>query len=94
MVKRRSARFISSGRGGRSVEANLDRWKSQFTQGGKPAVAAVQKKTIHGVSVTAVDLSGTYMASGGMATSATKPQNDYRMLAAIAEGPGGNILSA
>ena len=32
------------------------------------------------------------IASGGMATMPPKPENDFRMLAAIGEGPGGNIF--
>ena len=83
--------FFGRGQGG-TVEANIERWKSQFTQGGNPAVAKVQKKMIHGVPVTTIEIAGTYIATGGMATTPQKPQNDFRMLAAIAEGPGGNIL--
>jgi hypothetical protein len=83
--------FFGPGQGG-SVEANLDRWKSQFTLNGKPAAGKVEKRKIHNIPVTTLDISGTYMASGGMATGAEKPQGDFRMLAAVAEGPGGNIF--
>ena len=83
--------FFGAGQGG-TVEANIERWKSQFTQAGKPAMANVRKTTIHNVPVTTIDISGTYIASGGMATMPPKPENDFRMLAAIGEGPGGNIF--
>jgi len=88
--------FFGQGQGG-SVEANLARWSSQFTQSGMPAKAMIAKKTVHGLAVTTMDVSGAYagiagagMAGAGMALAAPKP--DYRMLAAIIENPGGNIF--
>jgi hypothetical protein len=83
--------FFGAGQGG-SVQANLDRWKSQFTgEDGKPA-AKIQKRTIHGLAVTTIDVSGAYSGMGGpMATSRTaKPR--YRLLGAIIENPGGNVF--
>jgi hypothetical protein len=73
--------FFGPGQGG-SMEANLDRWKGQFSQNGKPVETKVAQRTVHGIRVTTVDLSGTY--------TATLP--GYRMLAAVAEGAGGNIF--
>jgi hypothetical protein len=83
--------FFGPGQGG-SVEANLDRWKGQFSQNGKPAEAKVARRTIHGVRVTTVDLTGTYTAIGGQVKEGQGPQPAYRMLAAMAEGTGGNIF--
>jgi hypothetical protein len=75
--------FFGPGQGG-TVEANLDRWKGQFSQNGKPAEARVARRTVHGIRVTTIDLAGTYTATGALP--------GYRMLAAIAEGAGGNIF--
>jgi hypothetical protein len=70
--------FFGPGQGG-TVEANLDRWKGQFSRNGK-----VAHRTVHGIPVTTIDLTGTY--------TATEAMPGYRMLAAIAEGAGGNIF--
>jgi len=80
--------FFGSGQGG-SVDANVDRWVGQFVQAdGKPSksVAKIAKRTIHGWPVTTVDVSGAYTGMGGASMS------DYRMLAAIIEGPQGSVF--
>jgi hypothetical protein len=83
--------FFGQGQGG-TVEANLARWSGQFTLNGQPAPAKSAKKTIHGLNVTTMDVTGTYVATGGMNMTAQPPKADNRMLAAIVEGPGGNIF--
>jgi hypothetical protein len=82
--------FFGAGQGG-TVEANIERWKGQFTNAGKPAAAVVSKRTAHGIAMTTIDVAGEYSGLGGpMATS--KPVAGYRLLGAIVEGPGGNIF--
>jgi hypothetical protein len=83
--------FFGEGGGG-DVNANIDRWASQFTQpDGRPSreAAVVAKRTVGDAKVTTVDLSGTYaptpMAPGAKAS--VRP--DTRMLAAVIEGKGG-----
>ena len=83
--------FFGAGQGG-SVEANLARWQGQFSQGGKPAQSKVDKRAIHGIPVTTVDLTGTYAGTGGQAKEGQGPQAGYRMMAAVATGSGGNIF--
>ena len=83
--------FFGQGQGG-TVEANLERWRGQFTVNGQPAPAKTANKTIHGLNVTTMDVTGTYVATGGMAITPHAPKADYRMLAAIVEGPSGNIF--
>jgi hypothetical protein len=83
--------FFGPGQGG-SVEANLDRWKGQFSQNGKPAEGKIARRTVHGVRITTIDLAGTYAASGGQVKEGQGALPGYRMLAAIAEGAGGNIF--
>jgi hypothetical protein len=82
--------FFGEGKGG-GVQENLDRWYGQFTQpDGRPSkdAAVITMKTVNGLRVTAVDLSGSYegMAMGG---GKDAPKAGYRMLAAVIEGEGG-----
>ena len=76
---------------GGGVDANIQRWISQFTQpDGSDTQAKARKstRTVQGMAVTLVDIEGTYnggMGAGGQA----EPQADYRMLGAVVEAPGG-----
>ena len=82
--------FFGKGKGGGAQE-NLERWYGQLSQpDGKATrdVAVVTIRTISGLKVTAVDVSGTYVGMPGMGgDSAPKPGS--RMLAAIVEGEAG-----
>jgi hypothetical protein len=78
--------FFGEGQGG-SVEANIDRWKSQF----KPSDANVTKLTVHGLPVRRIDVSGEYSGMGGPMTQGSA-KSGYRLLGAIVEGPGGNLF--
>jgi hypothetical protein len=82
--------FFGAGQGG-SIEANIERWKGQFTNAGKPAAAVVSKRTTHGIPLTTIDVSGEYSGLGGP-LAASKPVPGYRLLGAIVEGPSGNIF--
>lgn len=75
--------FFGQGQGG-SVQANLDRWKGQFTQ---PSPAKIANRTIHGLKVTTIDIAGNYGGMGG-----GEAKTGYRMLGAIIENPGGNLF--
>jgi hypothetical protein len=83
--------FFGPGQGG-TIDANLDRWKGQFSQNGKPADARVAQRTVHGIRITTIDLAGTYTATGGQVKEGQGALPGYRMLAAIAAGAGGNIF--
>jgi hypothetical protein len=80
-------RLTIMGAGG-SIEANIDRWKQQFTQpDGSDTNAKVEKKTISGQTVNIVDITGTFLDSvGGPFSGQPKVEKEnYRMLAAIIE---------
>lgn len=82
--------YFGQGQGG-TTEANLERWYGQFTQpDGKPSrdAARMTKRTVNGLQVTAVNLSGTYTAQMRPGEGA-KPRPDTRMLAAAIEGAHG-----
>ena len=83
--------FFGQGQGG-PVDANMERWNGQFqTPAGKPAAAQIRKRTVHGLPVTTIDVSGAYTGMAGpQAQSAPAP--GYRLLGAILENPGGNVF--
>ena len=86
--------YFGPGQGG-SVDANLDRWIGQFLQAdGKPSKAAakIAKRTIHGLPVTTVDVSGAYTGMGGPTAQPGPAVPGYRMLGAIVEGPQGSVF--
>jgi len=62
--------YFGPGQGG-SVDANIERWKSQV-QGasGKPAPAKVAERKVRGLTITTVDASGTYSGMGGPTAAA------------------------
>ena len=84
--------FFGTGQGG-SVDDNIARWKGQFTdRGGAPAPAKVAQRTLHGLAMTTVDVSGEYSGLGGPLSDATSKVAGYRLLGAIVSAPGGNIF--
>ena len=86
--------YFGQGQGG-GVQANIDRWIGQFQQpGGKSSKDAAQtkKRTIHGFSVTTVDVSGTYGGMGGPMAPTHSSKAGYRMTAAIVEAPQGAVF--
>ena len=76
---------------GGTVEANIDRWKGQFTAAGDKNPAKVTKKQITGLDVHVVDLSGTFKDQRGPYAPAVERPN-YRMLAAIIVKDGRNYF--
>ena len=86
--------YFGAGQGG-SVQANLDRWISQFLQAdGKASKGAgkVDHRTIHGLKVTVVDVSGAYTGMGGPGGPQGAPKQGYRLLGSIIEGPQGEVF--
>ena len=79
------------GGGGGSVDANIDRWVGQFrTQSGGPVPAPKRMTSTNGtLNVTAIDVSGTYVAEvkPGAGDRLNKP--NFRMRAAVVETPKG-----
>jgi hypothetical protein len=78
--------------GGGGAEANIDRWVGQVQQpDGSPSKAQAKRaeRTINGLKVTTVDVSGTYTAE--MQPGATEHYNKpgYRVCAAVIDTPQG-----
>ena len=85
--------FHFAGQGGGSVKANIDRWVGQFSlPGGGSAqeAAEITNKTVRGLKVHVVDVSGTYDPGTGM--GAGKAKKNHRMLAAIVETSAGLVF--
>ena len=82
--------YFGKGQGG-TVEANIERWTSQFSNpDGRPVIPRVQKLTANGLAVTIVELNGSYARGVG-----TGPQGEAKpnqtLLAAVVETPEGNV---
>jgi hypothetical protein len=83
--------FFGAGKGG-GADENLTRWYQQFTQpDGRPSrdAAVVTSRTINGIRVTELDLSGTYVGMQMPGGQKPEPKPGYRMLAATLEADGG-----
>lgn len=83
--------YYFGGSGG-SVEANIDRWIAQLQQpDGSPSSSRAQRgaQTVNGLTVSTVDLSGTYIAElrPGAAQRHNKP--GYRLRGAVVATPRG-----
>ena len=76
---------ISVSRAGGASEANIQRWTAQFDDiGGEGRM----ERTVHGLHVVAVDVTGTY-AGGGMGGAtpgeSTEPKRGWALVGAIVE---------
>lgn len=87
--------YFGEGQGG-SVQANVDRWKKQFTPPeGKTIedVSKVSKVKLASTEATVLDVSGTYMFKARpMDPGPGEPRPDHRMLAVVLETPKGNYF--
>ena len=83
--------YYFGGSGG-TVEANIERWLGQMQQpDGKAssAVAQRQSRTINGLKVTLVDVSGTYVAEVTPGSTQRHNSPNFRLRAAVIETPNG-----
>jgi hypothetical protein len=75
-------------RAGGSTDANIERWRGQFASAPDQAPKRTEK-TVRGLKVTIVELSGTYTPVGMMpGAPAGEPHPGWALLAAIVETPG------
>src|SRR5687768_15164969 len=83
--------YYFGGSGG-TVNANIERWLGQMQQpGGKPssAVAKREARSINGLKVTLVDVSGTYVAEMTPGSAERHNSPNFRLRAAVIETPSG-----
>ncbi len=79
--------YFGPGQGG-STDANIDRWIGQITQAdgsSSKARAKTSKKNIAGMPVTLVDVTGVYQPLRMPGAEQQRPNNGYRMVAAVVE---------
>jgi hypothetical protein len=83
--------FFGKGQGG-NVQANLARWKAQFsTPDGSPVPETITRDSTGAFPITFAEYRGTYARGIGMGSPETaKP--DQRLLAGIAETPRGTMF--
>ena len=83
--------YYFGGSGG-SVEANIERWIGQMDQPDKRPSTTVAKRdvrTINGMKVTVVDVSGTYIAEMSPGSGQLHNNPGYRLRAAVIETTNG-----
>jgi hypothetical protein len=73
-------------RAGGSTEANIQRWVGQFDDAGRD----IQKeKTVAGLHVTTVEVSGTYVGGGMMGAAPAARHPGFMLLGAVVESKAG-----
>lgn len=77
---------ISVARAGGSNDANIARWQGQFD--GDPTVRR-NETSLQGLTVTLVDIHGTYRGGGMMPGAPPEPRPGWTMLSAIVAPPAG-----
>jgi hypothetical protein len=82
--------YFGVGQGG-SVEANVARWRAQFTANdGGPVEPRVERVTSGAMPLTEVELRGSYARRAGFATGVER-RPDQVLLSAIVESPKGAL---
>jgi hypothetical protein len=82
--------YYFGGSGG-SVDANIQRWTAQMQQpDGKPIADAKRtSRTVNGLSVTLVDVAGTYVAETAPGGGERHNKPRYRLRAGVVQTPNG-----
>ncbi len=80
--------YFGRGQGG-GIDDNVKRWARQFRENPTPGRT---RRTVAGVSVTLVDVEGTYLNPGGGTMQSRGEKPDYRLLGAIVEAPAGRVF--
>lgn len=81
--------YYFGGEGG-SVDANIHRWQSQMQEpDGRPPAARRDERTVNGLKVTLIDVSGRYIADSMPGTGQPVDKPDFRMRAGVVQTPKG-----
>jgi hypothetical protein len=80
--------YFGNDQGG-TVDQNIERWVSQFETSGVPSRS---DKTVNGMKVSLVQVSGAYLAPAGPQMQSTGKKENYRLLGAIVQGPEGSVF--
>lgn len=74
---------------GGDVDGNIQRWGAQFEGATQAEKTAMQ---VNGLNVTTVKIEGTFLAPGGPMMQSQGKKENYRLLGAIIEAPGGMVF--
>lgn len=74
---------------GGDVDANIQRWGSQFEGATQAEKTATE---VGGMNVTVVRIEGTFLAPGGPMMQSQGSREGYKLLGAIIEGPEGMVF--
>lgn len=84
--------YFGKGQGG-SPEANLERWKSQFSNPAGGAVdARVTRDTSGAFPMTIAEYRGTYARGIGTGSDASAARPNHTLIAVVAETPRGTLF--
>lgn len=84
--------FFGPGQGG-PPQANLDRWKSQFSNpAGGPVAETVRHETTGAFPLTIAEYSGTYARGMGAGSSAEAARPGHTLIAVVVETPRGTLF--
>ena len=79
---------FGGGQGG-DIRSNIDRWVGQFEN---PSTPVEDKKEVDGLAITTVSTTGTFLAPAGPMMQSQGKLENYKLLGAIVEAPGGSVF--
>ena len=80
---------VSVSRAGGSSDANIERWIGQFDDAGQDKRT---EKTVRGLDVKLVEVSGTYVGGGMMPAAAAEPHGGWMLVGAVVETAGSHYF--
>ena len=80
--------YFGKGQGG-DAEANIARWVGQFEGGSQPVRTT---KSVAGMTIPIVEISGTYLASSGPMMQSQGKKPGYSLVAAVVPAPEGSVF--
>lgn len=84
--------FFGPGQGG-SPQANLERWKGQFSNpNGGPVGESVRRDTTGAFPLTIAEYTGTYARGIGAGSSSDAARPGHKLIAVVAETPRGTLF--
>ncbi len=83
-----AAFYFGADQGG-DVQANIDRWATQFEN---PTGPTQTTSEVAGMKVTNVVITGAYLAPGGPMMQSQGKKDHYKLLGAIVEAPKGRVF--
>jgi len=80
--------FFGAGQGG-DVDLNIQRWEAQFENG---VTKEKKDRMVDEIQVTTVVIEGSYLTPGGPMMQSQGVKENYRLLGAVIQAPGGMVF--